>query len=72
MAQSKQHTFERLRDIFPPAKASMRSARSKPGVVFDPAKCSGCGLCESVCASVCVNDIMQFSRHPAMDASVPR
>lgn len=51
MAQSKQHTFERLRDIFPPEKDSLRSARSKPGVVFDPAKCSGCGLCESVCAS---------------------
>ncbi|MBP3731349.1 MAG: 4Fe-4S binding protein [Mailhella sp.] len=43
--------FGKLRDIFPPEKASLRSARSKPGVVFDPSKCTGCGLCESVCAS---------------------
>ncbi len=51
MAQSTQDTYKKLRDIFPPFKASRRSAQSKPGVVFDPAKCTGCGRCESVCAS---------------------
>ncbi|MBQ3893644.1 MAG: 4Fe-4S binding protein, partial [Mailhella sp.] len=51
MAQSNQHTFQKLRDIFPPEKASRRCAQSSSGVVFDPSRCTGCGLCESVCAA---------------------
>jgi len=51
MAQSIKHSFEKLRDIFPPSRAAMRAARSRPGVVFDPGKCTGCGRCESACAS---------------------
>ncbi len=42
--------LERMRDLFPPFRASGRAVRSGPGVVFDPAKCTGCGICESVCA----------------------
>jgi len=51
MSKNMNLKLERMSDLFPPAKASARAAKSAPGVVFDPKRCTGCGLCEAVCAS---------------------
>ena len=45
----KNHCFERMRDLFEPARASGRASNARPGIVFDPAKCTGCGLCMQQC-----------------------
>ena len=42
---------ERLSELFPPTKATGRTVNSKPGIVFDPSRCTGCGMCEAVCAA---------------------
>lgn len=41
---------ERMRELFPPVRARSRKVEQGPGIVFDPEKCTGCGLCESVCS----------------------
>lgn len=51
MSNTLTRKLERMRDLFPPFRASGRAVKSGPGVVFDPAGCTGCGICESVCAS---------------------
>lgn len=51
MSEHKNFKLERMSDLFPPVKTSGRAAKSRPGIVFDPNRCSGCGLCESVCAA---------------------
>lgn len=51
MSKNMNLKLERMSDLFPPAKASGRAVKSGPGVVFDPNRCTGCGLCESVCAA---------------------
>ncbi len=51
MTQNTSQTLDRLRDLFPPFRAKGRTVTRGAGIVFDPAKCTGCGLCASVCAA---------------------
>ena len=49
MATPTKQIFTRLRDMFPPFRPSARVAKRQPGIVFDPERCTGCGLCVRVC-----------------------
>ncbi|MCR5814996.1 MAG: 4Fe-4S binding protein, partial [Desulfovibrio sp.] len=48
MTPNTSQPLQSLRDLFPQAKVG-KAVRSVPGLVFDPEKCTGCGLCTAVC-----------------------
>ena len=52
MSQNTSQPLDRMRDLFPPSRATGTIVRRGPGVVFDPTKCTGCGLCATACANM--------------------
>ena len=50
VSTSSARRFARLRDLVRPQKATSKASRSRPTPLFDPARCTGCGLCASACA----------------------
>ena len=51
MSEKTPITRKSLSGLFPPTKATGRTVNSKPGIVFDPGRCTGCGMCEAACSA---------------------